>query len=224
MKKLSLSLLVLALALAITPAALADSFNFTVTGVGNSMSASGVFYTTSLGNGVYSIDSVVGTFTDLNKGLNIVDESMTLVPTSDGAYNSSGAVNGSAGPSYLYQGEQYTNLLYVPAVSNGSVGGTATPEFLDGYGFLFTSDGYLISIAGDPNNLYGGWLSIGSNASYLDPTTGDGNYNLGEPLDMNVTPTPEPSSLFLLGTGLLGLALVVFRKVKGERLALNITL
>jgi PEP-CTERM motif len=37
----------------------------------------------------------------------------------------------------------------------------------------------------------------------------------------NVYPTPEPSSLFLLGTGLLGLAIVVFRKAKSSGLVLH---
>ena len=51
----------------------------------------------------------------------------------------------------------------------------------------------------------------------LDGTQSGGN---GDP-QIFMGETPEPSSLLLLGTGLLGLALVAFRKAKPSRLSLN---
>jgi hypothetical protein len=56
------------------------------------------------------------------------------------------------------------------------------------------------------------------NAAFLqsgDPAV----YGVGDVY--NVYPTPEPSSLFLLGTGLLGLAVVVFRKAKPSGMVLH---
>jgi hypothetical protein len=43
----------------------------------------------------------------------------------------------------------------------------------------------------------------------------------GVDLSANLTKTPEPSSLLLLGSGLLGLAMLVFWKAKANRLALH---
>jgi hypothetical protein len=40
-------------------------------------------------------------------------------------------------------------------------------------------------------------------------------------LDLDASPAPEPGSLFLLGTGLLGLAFIAFRKSRGANMSLN---
>jgi hypothetical protein len=72
---------------------------------------------------------------------------------------------------------------------------------LDWYGVFFADGGHLVNLWGTGSGTYA-W---GDDGSF-------GNPNQINPITM--TPTPEPGSLLLLGTGLLGLATLAFRKSK----------
>jgi hypothetical protein len=57
----------------------------------------------------------------------------------------------------------------------------------------------------------------GTNTLTIIDYQGVNNTPLGVDFSAKLTPTPEPSSMLLLGTGLLGLAFVAFRKAKATR-------
>jgi hypothetical protein len=61
------------------------------------------------------------------------------------------------------------------------------------------------------DNLYGG--GPGVDQYFFVQSGNPAVYEPGSN-DYDIYPTPEPSSLLLLGTGLLGMAVVVFRKAK----------
>jgi hypothetical protein len=219
MKKFSIALFALAAVLAITSAAKADTmFTFSYVGIsGNNMSASGTFNTTPTSTyGVYNIYSITGgIFTDTNNSLGIIDATITLIPDGAGPATILTSIDGSGlGWTSPDGAEIYDNVLYYPG----------NPYYQDSWGgILFSADGYEIDIA-QYGTAYGAWVSIlGNRNGYVDPASSSSLWYSGEPLSLAETEVtyvsgpqtvPEPSSLLLLGTGLLGLAGALRRKLR----------
>jgi hypothetical protein len=203
MKKFIMAVCALAAALAITPAAVADSFSYYITGTNFSADVTFTTGNTAISGepgptgpvSAYLITSVSGTF-DINGGPSYTFTNAPVVAAGAGANASNLTNNGS----FLYD-----NLLYTTLTGN---------NVLDWGGVLFEpTNGYYL-------NLFGGEFGSGApgNGSFYFADNGSYHYNdpvvpansdSGPPV---FTPVPEPGSLLLMGTGLLALAVLVFRK------------
>jgi hypothetical protein len=152
------------------------------------------FYFTFSSSGVNANGTLVGTEIGSTGEYNITGGTIDILNDVFSGPAGNGTFDVGTNPAYGNDDDLY--------LSGWSSYGT----YVDHGGLLFTVDGQFVNLWAGDNNNPGTSYSL----SY-----GDGIFYPGT---MSVSPTPEPSSLLLLGSGLLGLAFVAFRKTSASDL------
>jgi hypothetical protein len=220
------SALICVAALAVTPAAHADSYTFSFSGGG--LSGSGVItYSNTPVPGVlgaYQITGITGTFSDLNAGVSnaaITGINSTSLPANinpDGTF----IPPGRQADGFPFS---FDNLFFPsgdsPVVCPPPGPGDPEPPYPFGGGY-FDIYGLYFNVAGGYSvDLWSNGVVPGFGLTYGvgDALNGTVLNTYGEPfsgtsVDVSLAATPEPGTLLLLGTGMLGFAGSITRRLR----------
>jgi len=224
MKKFSVALIALATILAIAPAAYADTIAFNVTGTGTqttntasvSFQVSGSQQTTGPYAGDYLITGLTGGTATINGSTFSI---VSLITSSTVASNGSGTPLLSG----YFWGPTDPNVLTDVGTTSGpgdfdneiiTVAGSPVTYTLDNQGLAFLlSNGEDLQIF----VAYNKGTKINDVVITEDATDGSASTYVSAATNLNITPSPEPGSLVLFGTGLIGFAGLLRRKYMVSR-------
>lgn len=186
-----------------------DDYDFSVSGSG--IMASGTFQVSNTGPfGAYTITGIDGTFTDTADNFSgaITSLNFAPAPTTDSLDTYFSA------PAFTTAGFSYDNLFW-PGGDSPAVCVDA-PIFSGGdfdiYGLSFdVAGGYTVDLWSNGPDLGGYQLNDSLNGTPFVPSNMDG-LAYGVDFAASPAPTPEPSSLVLLGSGMTGLFSLIRRK------------
>ena len=112
----------------------------------------------------------------------------------------------------LWNQNLWITVLYWPGDQDAGTASDSLTVYYSGFPSVSTVQTYDENLFGGPSSDPYFFVQTGS---YPNPAVYDANPNI-----YNIY-TPEPSSLLLLGSGLFGLAVVLFRKARTSRIVLN---
>jgi len=192
-----------------TPAR-ADDYNFSIGGSG--FSSSGILHVSSTGPfGAYTVTGISGTFTDSTNNFSGVISGLLPAPAPVTDVNDTFF----SAPAFTASGQSYDNLFW-PGGNSPAVCVDAPIFFggdLDIYGLAFDvrdkSKVYSVNLWSNGPDLGGYQLNDALDSQPFFPPNHDG---LAYAVNFTASPTPEPASLVLLGSGVLGLVAAGRRK------------